>query len=99
MIEDHSYGIAWEIAQGIGKPPEPEWLADPTKCVRVVKLVEANVPPAWANLGVVLVATVIPILDDAFEKWASHEESAPGISAAGDRKNVILRLWAGCAGA
>jgi hypothetical protein len=39
------------------------------------------------------------LLDDAFEKWAQDPASAPGIDDPKDRKNLILRLWSGCAGA
>jgi hypothetical protein len=95
---DLSYAIAWEIAGRMGPPPVPSWLSDADSCIQVVELVQAKVVPAWVNLGPMTRKVWEPILDAAFDAWSENSASCPGVTNQPERKNIILRLWSGCAG-
>jgi hypothetical protein len=96
---DLSYVIALDIAKRMGPAPMPPWINDIDECVRIVELVQANVVPAWVNLGPMARPVWEPILDTAFDKWAKNQVSCPRVIDPKDRKNIILRLWSACAGA
>jgi hypothetical protein len=97
---DYSYEIAWGIAQLMGPVGLlPSWLGNPTECVRLVELVQTNVVPTWANRGPMTVEVWAPLVNAAFTAWAEDPKSAPSLYQPSERKNILLRLWSGCAGA
>jgi len=96
MSGDASLIVALKIAGDLGQAPEPPWVGDVDKSIHLVQLIQEKASPKFVRGEPMPMLEFCQRLDAAFADWASDPMSAPGIDSITDRKNVLLRLWAGC---